>query len=257
VRSILWIGLFLFGVAGVILPLWLLYTASGLPPLDSAYSLESQLRSSIEGERTAKHAGVINPPPATWPKPDFNQLPTDLVALYLSQMGCPNYFRSPRETGPKMALRAFAFMAFNSSLEDPNGRCEFRFAWRIATALGIKGNAELAIAAYKIQGLLQRPDLVAFDLASTHYRSGVIGLDDAVRVLFKRKVGELNLADDAELSLAMPPNGFFKAISRCENPILIRHARDSLLKKLANDGLVQTERARLAADQPVACLRAP
>lgn len=255
VRSLLWIGLFLFGVAGIVLPLSLLYVASGLPPLDSAYSVEAQLRQYIEGERTGHRAGEIDAAPVAWPRPDFNQLPTDLVALYLSQMGCPNYFRSPRESGLALAWRAFDALAFGGSPADPNGRCEYRFAHRIAEAMRIHGDAQLAIAAYKLQGILPRPDLVAFDLASTRYQPGVIGQEDAARVLFGRKVQDLHLSEDAELSLAMPPNGFFNALQSCQGPLLIKHARDAVLRQLADDGLVQTERARLAADQPVACAR--
>lgn len=255
VRSILWILLFLFGVAGIVIPLSLLYVASGLPPLDSAYNLESQLRQYIEGERTGARAGQVNRVPSDWPRPDFNQLPSDLVALYLSQMGCPNYFRSPRESGLKMAWRALDYLAFKGSPEDPNGRCEFRFAYRIAKAMRIKDQAQLAIAAYKIQGFLQRPDLVAFDLASNHYADGVIGLEDAVRVLFGgKKLSELTLAEDAELALAMPPNGYYKPLKACLSAPQIKQARDGLLQQLAQDNLVSTERARLAADQPLTCL---
>lgn len=253
-RSILWIGLFLFGVAGVIIPISLLYVASGLPPLDNAYSLETQLRQYIEGERTGERAGQINQIPVTWSRPDFNQLPSDLVALYLSQMQCPNYFRSPRENGLRMAWRAFDFLAFRGSPADPNGRCEFRFAYRIAQAMRIKDGAQLAVAAYKIEGFLQRPDLVAFDLATNRYAPGVIGLDDAVRELFNKKLSDLTLAEDAELALAMPPNDYYGPLKACLSAPQIKQARDGLLRRLANDNLVPVERARLAADQPLACL---
>jgi len=254
VRSILWIGLFLFGVAGILVPVSLLYVASGLPPLDNVFTLESQLRGYIEGERTGERAGEMVQVPVTWPRPDFNKLPSDLVALYLSQMGCPNYFRSPRETGLKMAWRAFDYLAFGGSPKDPNGRCEYRFAYRIAQSMRLKDNAQLAVAAYKIEGFLQRPDLVAFDLQATRYAPGVIGVDDAVRVLFDKPLSALTLAEDAELALAMPPNNYFVPIKACLSGPQIKQARDGLLQQLADDHLVPAERAHLAADQPIACL---
>ena len=255
-KSVLWVFLFLAGVTGVVLPLLYLETESDLPPLESTYQVEDQLKGYVEGQRRAYRAGLTDPlGPVEWQRPDFNRLPRDLVAIYISQMGCPAFFQSPRESTGKMFWRAMDFAVFGGSPDGRAGRCEFRFAFRIAQAMHLKGGrAKLAIAAYKIRGVLQKPDLVAYDLATTWYSPGVIGVEDAARALFHKELADLPLPALGELGLAMPPNYFWRQVRTCENPLLLKQARNSVLGALADQSLAPPEQVRLAQAQPMACL---
>jgi hypothetical protein len=257
VKSLLWVCLFFAGVSGVVMPLMYFYKSSGLPPLDSEYAIEAQLKGIVEGQRTAARAGLLIQPTGKieWKRPDFNALPRDLVALYLSQMGCPSYFQSPREAPGTAAWRAFDYAVFNSMPEGANGLCEYRFAARIAMVMHIREHTQLAIAAYRIRNTLQKGDLVAYDLMTNIYAPGVVGVEDASRTLFKRKVSDLGLGELAELALVMPPNPFWDDVAACKNQLLIKQGRDSVLAQLSRDSLVTSDRARLAEEQGLACAK--
>jgi hypothetical protein len=257
VKSLLWVCLFLAGVTGVVFPLLYLYNASDLPQLESIYQVEGHLKGYVEGQRRAERAGITDQGlgPIDWKRPEFNALPRDLVAVYISQWGCPGYFQTPRDTPFKMAWRALDFAFFGAMPSGQEGRCEFRFALRLAQAMHIKGGrAKLAIAAFKIRGVMQKPELVAYDLATTWYAPGVIGIEDASRALFHQELSKLPLPAIAELGLAMPPNGFYAQEHTCENPLLLKQARDAVLADLSHQQLVAPEQIRLAQGQPMACL---
>jgi hypothetical protein len=260
VKSLLWVLLFVTGVTGVIVPLLYLYDAAGLPALDSEYAIDAQLKASVEGERRAGRAGTLVQTfgPIDWTRPDFNTLPRDLVALYISQWGCPSYFQTRREDPLKVAWRAFDYAMFNGSPAEANVRCEFVFAARIAQAMHISGGrAKLAIAAYRIRATLQKGDLVAYDLASAGYGPGLVGVKDAARALFKKKVTDMSLPQWAELSLAMPPNGMWNEVAACADRLRLKQARDYVLSQLSHDSLVTANQARLAQDQALLCSKQP
>ncbi|MFB1484040.1 transglycosylase domain-containing protein [Corallococcus sp. RDP092CA] len=257
-KTVFWLLMFLVGLAGVVIPLTYLYTASKLPRMESEFDVESQLRHRIEGDRMSILAGRMDQggrerTPVTFARPDFSRLPKDLVALYIRQMDCPTYFQTPREDGRAWAWRLFAGVTLGTSPRG-DGSCERWLAMRIAREMGIEGDLQLSVAAHRLHAFFQKDQLVAYDLATIRFERGVIGVEDAARKLFGRELGDLQLSELAELQLALPPYGFYGDIKACKNASLIRQNRDLLLQDLAGYALVSEERARNAIAQPVACL---
>ncbi|HEX8441822.1 transglycosylase domain-containing protein [Archangium sp.] len=254
-KTLLWLVLLLIGLTGVALPAAYLHAASKLPRLETEFDLEKQLRHSIEGERMSLRAGTFeNTRPMEYKRPDFARLPKDLVALYIAQLGCPTYFQTPREDGPKWSWRLFAYAAFGSELPG-DGACERLLAMRLAAKLGIAGNLERVIAAHRLHAFLQKDQLIAYDLSSLYFERGIVGVEDAAYKIFGRELDTLQLPELAELSLALPPHSYYDDAVSCRNASLIRQNRDVLLTDLFGYKLVTEERARSAMTRPVACLK--
>lgn len=253
-KTLLWLVLFLIGLAGVALPAVYLHASSKLPQLETEFDLEKQLRSSIEGERMSMRAGTFDHDrPVEYKRPDFARLPKDLVALYIAQLGCPTYFQTPREDGPKWAWRLASSLALGT--EPPgDGACEHIIAERLAEALGIRGKLELTVAANRLHSFLQKDQLIAYDLSSLYFARGVMGVEDAAYKIFGRELDTLQLAELAEFSLVLPPHWMYGDAVNCRNASLIRQNRDVLLSDLAGYKLVTEERAKNAMAQPAACL---
>jgi transglycosylase-like protein len=253
VKTLLWLVLFLIGLAGVVTPALYLHASSKLPQLETEFDLEKQLRHSIEGERMSLQAGTFGPKrPITYTKPDFSRLPKDLVALYIAQLGCPTYFQTRREDGAKWAWRLFSVVTFGT--EPPgDGVCERIIATRLAVALGISGSLELAVAANRLHSFLQKDQLIAYDLSTLYFERGIVGVEDAAHKIFGRELDTLKLQELAELSLTLPPHYMYADALVCRNASLIRQNRDVLLSDLAGFKLVTEERARTAMAQPVIC----
>jgi hypothetical protein len=253
VKTVLWLVLFLIGMAGVVLPAAYLHAASKLPQLETEFDLEKQLRHSIEGERMSMRAGTFeHGRPVQFNRPDFSRLPKDLVALYIAQLGCPTFFQTPREDGPKWAWRLLVKVSVGTNLAGDGG-CERRLAARLAEALGITEPLQQAVAAHRLHSFLQKDQLIAYDLATLYFERGVVGVDDAAHKLFDKELEALELSQLAELSLTLPPHGFYEDAVQCRNESMIRQNRDVLLADLAAYKLVTTERARNAMAQPVTC----
>ncbi|HEX8824564.1 MAG TPA: transglycosylase domain-containing protein [Archangium sp.] len=254
-KTLLWLVLLLIGLAGVVLPAVYFHAASKLPQLESEFDVETQLRHSIEGERMSLRAGTADHNrPITYKRPDFASLPKDLVALYIAQLGCPTYFQTPREDGPKWTWRLFSYATLGSEPRG-DGACERLLAMRLAGALGIEGKLERVVAAHRLHTFLQKDQLLAYDLSALYFERGIVGVEDAAYKVLGRELGTLQLAELAELSLILPPHGFYRTARLCKNASLIRQNRDVLLTDLAGYKLVTEERARRAMGQPVACLR--
>ncbi len=255
-RGLFWISLFLVGLVGVLIPVSYFWTASKLPQLETEFDLETSMRHSIEGERMSYLAGTSGDKPSVeWPRPDFSKLPKDLVALYISQSGCPTFFQTPREEGLRWGKRIFMAIAFNSESRG-DGFCERRMAVDLARRIGITGNSEVNVAATKIHGFLQKDQLVAYNLESMKFERAIVGVDAASRKILKKPVNDLNLAETAEFALTLRVGGLglWRDVKQCSNAALIRQARDSLLSQLSRDALVAPEKAKGAMAQPVACL---
>jgi hypothetical protein len=254
VKFALWLLVFTGIVLGLVFPLTYLYVASQLPPLEGEFDLETHLRHTIEGERISHMRALpdYKPEHVTYQKPDFTQLPTELVALYLSQRGCPTYFQTPREEGFRWGYRMFVGLLLNGKPEG-DGYCERLFSLRLAEEIGVKGDMPLSIAAHKIHGFLQKDELIAYHLSSLVFDRGLVGVEAVVKELYGRKPGELDLAELAELMLTLPPNHLYVEIKQCKNPPLIRAARDSLLKDLLEDKLIEQGQYDLARTREVAC----
>ncbi len=252
-KTLLWLVLFLIGLAGVALPAVYLNASSKLPQLETEFDLEKQLKHSIEGERMSLRAGTFeNSRPIAYKRPDFARLPKDLVALYIAQLGCPTYFQTPREDGPKWSWRLFSYVTFGT--EPPgDGACERLLAMRLAVKLGIEGNLERVVAASRLHAFLQKDQLIAYDLSSLYFERGIVGVEDAAYKIFGRELETLQLPELAELSLALPPHDYYDNAVNCRNASLIRQNRDVLLTDLFGYKLVTEERARSAMTRPVAC----
>ncbi len=254
-RALFWIALCLVGLAGVLFPCIYLYTASKLPQLETEFDLETHFRNSVEGERISLQAARSekNPRPVKFERPDFSTYPKDLVALYVSEMGCPTFFESPREEGARWGWRLFIGMV-TGAMPRGDGGCERYLALRLAAGLGIKEKLDRTVAANKIHAVLEKDQLVAFDLETTRFARGVVGVRDAAWALYKKDLNDMSLAELAELTLALPVHGYYSQIRECRNASIIRQNRDHILRNLARRALVSKIRAEEAMAVPVACL---
>lgn len=253
-RSAIWICLFLLGLAGVVFPGIYLYEASKLPQLESEFDLEKHLKNSIEGERMSIRLGQFRSREGIeFVRPEFSRLPRELVALYISGLECPAFFKSARESGGKWMWRLFGGAYFGVS-PPGDGRCEQFFALELASAIGIEGKIERTVAANKIHAFLQKDQQLAYQLASITFDRGVVGVEEVAPVLFGRKLQELPLHQLAELSLVLPPYYYFKELKTCQNGALLKRARDAVLFGLAEDNLVSKDAARTAAEEPITCV---
>jgi hypothetical protein len=246
VRLTLWIILFSLALAGVLVPVTYLRLASQLPPLDNELDLSAQLRRDVgpapemtpaEGFRSTE-------------EPDFTRLPRDLLAIYVSQMGCPEYFGSAPEEGFPWLWRMWSGLW---GIEPPgDGGCERLLALRIAASLGFGGSRQ-AVAANKIHRVLQKHELIAYDLAAASFEPGVVGVEAAAKALFGKDLATLQLSEVAELTLALPPHEIYDELKQCRNASLIRRHRDYVLSVLVSHSLVSSDRAKAAQAHPVAC----
>jgi hypothetical protein len=254
-RSAIWICLFLLGLAGVVFPSVYLYEASKLPQLESEFDLEKHLKNSIEGERMSIRLGQFRSREGIdFLRPEFGRLPRELVALYISGLECPAFFKSAREGGGRWMWRMFGGAYFGVA-PPGDGRCERFFALELAAAIGIEGTLERTVAANKIHGFLQKDQLVAYQLAAITFDRGLVGVEDVAVALFGRKLQDLPLHQLAELSLVLPPYHYFKELRTCQNGALIKRARDTILFELADDNLISKDAARTAAEEPVTCVK--
>ncbi len=240
---------------GVLFPGTYMYTAANLPnQVESENDVEIHLRQSIESERQSVQ---INRPASSrenvkWERPDFSRLPKHLIAFYITATGCPDYFRSPREEGYPWIRRLFA--SLQNRILDGDGACELIFARNLARRINMKTDLQVAVAADRIHRFLAKDQLVAFDLHSMWFERGVIGVEKASEVVMQKPLTSLNLAELAELQLAIPPWGFWDDIKNCRNAAKLKEARDALLSELAGIGHISDEMARTASSQPVRCL---
>lgn len=255
IKLIMWLTLLTVVTMGVLVPGTWLYTAANLPnQIESESDVEIHLRQSIESERQSvqlgRHASARES--VKWEKPDFSRLPKHLIAFYITATGCPDYFRSPREEGWPWLKRLGA--SLQNRILDGDGACELIFARNLARRLSMKTDLQVAVAADRVHRFLAKDQLVAFDLHSMWFDHGVIGVETASRVVLQKPLTELNLAELAELQLAIPPWGFWDDIKQCRNAAKLKEARDSLLAELAAIGHISDEMARTASSQQVRCL---
>jgi len=245
VRLTLWIVLFVLALAGVLVPVTYLRLASELPSLDNEVALRAQLGRDVGATPGMTPAG------RSVEEPDFTGLPKDLLAIYVSQMGCPEYFGSAPDEGFPWLWRMWSGLW---GIEPPgDGRCERLLALRIAASLGLGGSSRQAVAANKIHRILQKHELIAYDLAVVSFEPGVVGVEAAAKGLFGKDLKSLQLAEVAELMLALPPHDAYDELKQCRNASLIRRNRDYVLSMLVSHSLVSSERANAAQAHPVAC----
>jgi hypothetical protein len=245
----------MMALAAVLVPIIYLYIGTTLPPLDSEFDLERLLKLTIESERKSVQLGQYqrNQDPIAFERPDFAKLPKNLVAFYITERGCPSYFQTPREEGIAWGKRVLLSLA--GIFPDGDGWCENVFASSLARRIGAKESLQNAVATFKIHRFLKKDQLLAYDMHTVHLETGVIGAEDGSKTLFKKTLPELTLSELAELTLAMPPFGYWDQMRSCQNPILIKQNRDVVIDDLRRVSLVPEDLARSAMRQPVACTR--
>ena len=257
-KNLFWVVVIVGSVFGVMVPGFYFNAASNLPsPLANRQQLLTLMRMQVESARmktalglAPKDRGFVD-----WPDPELARFPSDFVALYLSQNGCPSFLRAPPEAKTGWSLRVLRGTWDGADGGSVGGRCKYLFAARLVGRLGITGTLESAVAIHRVGNLLDHQELVAWDLTTVPLENGVIGLEQAISRAYKRPLAEMNLAELSEAVLLAPPNGFVTDIDRCQNPPLIRRARDEVLRQLAEDGLVTEASANAAQQAEVACLR--
>jgi len=254
-KGLLWIVAVIVVVFTVVVPGSWLWAVSSLPrPIESELDIETALRQSIESERQSWNVqrAERDRKPVKWDHPDISRLPKHLVALYITETGCPTYFQTPREDGMAWNKR-IAYSMMDKQLEG-DGACELIFARRIARRLQVKSTMQLAAAADRIHRFLQKDQLVAFDLMSQWYEPDVIGVDSAAQVLLQKKLSDMSLAELAELQIGIPPLGYWHDLKQCTNASLVKQARDSVIGDLARSSLISEDMAHQATAEPVRCL---
>lgn len=249
------ISLILTGILAIVGSGWWLYTANTLPnQIEGEMDLETLLRQSIESDRQSIQFNkrIAEREKVTWAKPDFSKLPKNLVALYITEWGCPTYFQTPREEGWPWMKRVL-----NSARGiggEGDGACELIFARRLSSRLGASSPSQLAVMSDRIHHFLKKDQLVAYDLHAMQFDQGVIGVEAASRFLMQKELLDLSLAELAELQLGIPPYNLWGEVTLCTNAAQIRLARDALLQNLINVALVSEEQGKAAMAQPVRCL---
>ena len=243
------------GLSGVMLPISYLWLSNKLPPMESEFDIEKQLKHTVEGDRMSLVSGMYVKPtrPITFNRPDFTRLPKDLVAMYITEMGCPTYFQTPREEGLPWAWRLFSG-ALMGAAPPGDGSCERLLSLNLASALGVKEPYQLAVAAHKIHSFMQKDQLVAYNLAIVRFERGIVGLEDGALKLFEKELDKLSLSELGELMLALPPYYQYNEIMTCHNGPLIKGYRDSVIAGTARMELITPEKAKNAIGQPVSCL---
>jgi hypothetical protein len=241
----------------VVVPVWWAIAESSLPPLESEFDLERLLRDRIEGERAANYLGGARPDKAAiaFQTPELASYPKDMVGLYISGFSCSTFFQSPHEKSGSWFWRLVRFQLFKTEGPPGNEDCEFQFARHLVWAIRIHGGLRETIAIHRIRNLLPKGKLVAFDLATTEFDAGVVGLESAAESLYQRRLESLKLDELAELSLSLPPNGAYAQIKLCANASELRRARDAALIEMSNQSLIPVDRAKQAQAQPLACMK--
>jgi Transglycosylase len=255
VKVLRWLSFLLLLCSVLVVPALYFYAASQLPPLESEFDVERLLRFDIEGERMSATLGryARETSGLKFDRPELARIPKDLVALYLSQRGCPTFFQTPREQSGRWAWRMFSGVWGNELAGD--GWCERLLAMRLAERIGAQGILQGSIGGSRIRRFLTKDQLVAYDLSTLRFEHGVVGIEAGAQRLFRRRLEELQLSELAELALAMPPHNFYPQMTACQNATLIRQNRDFILRALSRDGLVSPDGSKNAQAQPVACTK--
>lgn len=256
IKMFILLGLLLAITFGLVVPAVWLYTANNLPTsVDSAQDIEIALRTTIESERGGVETKkpIKERQPTEFKQPDFARIPKRVVDFYVAETGCPGFLASPKEEG-KAWLKRIGLSLIDKQL-DGDGACELIMARRVARQLGAKSSFQLAVAADRVHQFLSRQELVAYDLESTDHARGVIGVEAVSKRLLGKASAELTVAENAELQLAMPPDGFYEEVDRCKNASLIKQGRDKILKYMADAQVIGADAALSATNQPVRCLQ--
>ena len=255
-KNLFWLVVIVGGVGGVLVSGFYLNASSNLPsPLANRQQLVTLMRMQVESERMkvalglpTKERGFVS-----WPDPELSRFSPDFVALYLSQNDCAPFLRAPPEPRSRWMMRVLRGTWGKGMEGGLGGSCKYLFASNVAGRLGVEGTLERAVAIYRVGNLLDHAELVAWDLTTVPLDRGLVGVDQAVARLYKKPMAEMNLAELAEAVMLAPPHSYVEEIRHCQNPPLIRRARDVVLQQLAADGLTTEAQSSAAQQADVAC----
>lgn len=232
-----------------------LWVGSTLPlKVESAHDVESALRHSIESERQGQQAPMhrLERPGIHWQPTALSQLPPRLVASFLVAHDCPRFLQTPKVAGFNWARRIAAELR-GAGPPGP-GRCDYALSRALAHRLS-PGDSPFAttVFAHQLHHALTKEQLVAFLLSAVWFEPGLIGLDEAARVLLQRPLEELTLAEQAELALVVPPYSRWYDVKACANQPVLRQSRDLLLENLVAAQVIGPAEAKEAQELPMRC----
>jgi hypothetical protein len=237
-------------------PLLYFLAAKGVPPFRSEREIAKPLKDAVEAERKQVRASRFDASaPPDFERPELAQFPPELVSLYLGGLGCADYLATPRGGGVSWARRFLGFYLGGSAGPSGPERCEWLFSAQLARELGIQKRLSQAIATHRIHRALSKDKLLAYSLATLGFDEGVLGVGDASLTLFKKDLRKLSVAELSELSLVLPPHGYYEELRDCANPAVVRKARDSQLDQLVELAAVSADEAERAKQAPAACAR--
>ncbi len=254
-KFVLFLGVLLVLVVVVLASSVWLYAVATMPQaVETEHDIESFLRNSFESERQSLQAMFHHKQreAVRWEKPDLGHLPPQLVNMYVAMNACPGYLKS----GPEGAL-AWTYrllQAVRRSGVPGDGSCELDFARRIALQLGATTALAETVTADRVRSILGKKKLVAYNLEGLWFERGIVGVDAASQLLMQKPLLDLDLAELAELAVALPPHEEWSLLKLCTNAALIRQNRDVILDLLVTDGFISRDVAKTAASQPVRCL---
>lgn len=239
-------------IAAVVLPLLYLIFASELPDLSSPARVMSALARTVEGERMANRAVGAGGKVTSFEVTPLEKLPRGMVVGLLAVEACPEFLEVEKEPPlPRFARVLQRSIDRRGGAPGP-GRCLFRFADLIASAIGLVSPVHATIGLWRISDVLSPRELVEYRLASTWYATGLIGIDSAARHLFGKPAARLDLAESAELLIA---EGQFDEVKTCKNPARLKRLRDNVLSQMESYGGITKAEAKRARARPLACSR--
>lgn len=233
---------------------WLYAVATMPQAVETEHDIESFLRNSFESERQSLQAMFHHKQreAVRWDKPELGHLPPQLVNMYLAAHGCPRYLKSQPEGAIAWTFRLL--QAVRRVGVPGDGSCELDFARRIALQLGSTTALAETVTADRVRSILGKQKLVAYNLEGMWFERGIVGVEAASQILMQKPLLELDLAELAELAVALPPYEEWGLLKLCTNAALIRQNRDVILDTLVTDGFIARDVAKSAASQPVRCL---
>ncbi|MBL8956556.1 MAG: hypothetical protein JNK82_37625 [Myxococcaceae bacterium] len=215
-----------------------------LPRAATVHELDGIIQKALDDDRLNEH------PP--FEQPALESFPRSLVVLHLTRLGCPTFLQAPPERGVRWASRLVRGLAGWDG-DGADGACERTFAVQLAQRIGARSSLEATVLANELHRLLSKELLVAYDLATAPVTPGTIGAPVTSEILFNRPIAGLDLADSAQLVVALPPDGLWKEERNCRSLELIAQRRSQLLEAARQAGLFTLEEVRAASIQPVFC----
>jgi hypothetical protein len=253
-RRLITLALGVAFLVGVSVPGAYFYLSHELPPLNTATQVEHALKLFVEGQRQQALSGIDPTRVEPFQLLTRDQLSEGLLAGDLSSLGCPDFFSAPSESGYPWIARLVAYGSGGGMGGPGPGRCELRFADRLANVLGLPSDAHRAVAVYDFHNALTKEQLLVDELSARYFDAGVIGVRAVAKKLFGKEPKALSLAESAELLMA----GLnYQDILNCHDPITLGKVRNNVLEGMAAMNLVKRDAVERAKKERLHCLSRP